>query len=229
MKGRLFGVSVGPGDPEYMTLKAIRTIERCPVIAAPRTDGKCSVALEIVQGVRSMEDKEILFLDFLMSRDEARTQARNKELAALIAEKLDMGLDVAMLNLGDASLYASYCPIRQHVAGMGYETQTIAGVTSFCASAALLQVSLTSPRLPLRILPGDYSGLETELGAPGTKVIMKSGKELAAVKQALKNSHAYDRAKMVVNCTMPGERAYHSLDGAQGGYFTTIIVGECED
>lgn len=229
MKGKLFGVSVGPGDPEYMTLKAIRTIERCPVIAAPRTDGKCSVALEIARGALSMENKEILFLDFLMSRDETRTGARNGKLAALLAGKLEQGLDVAMLNLGDASLYASYCAIRRHIAAMGYETQTIAGVTSFCASAALLQVSLTSPRLPLRILPGDYGGLEAELGAPGTKVIMKSGKELEAVKQALKNSRVYERAKMVVNCTMPGEAAYQSLDGAEGGYFTTIIIGECED
>jgi precorrin-2/cobalt-factor-2 C20-methyltransferase len=58
---------------------------------------------------------------------------------------------------------------------------------------------------------------------------MKSGKELEAVKQALKNSRVYERAKMVVNCTMPGEAAYQSLDGAEGGYFTTIIIGECED
>jgi precorrin-2/cobalt-factor-2 C20-methyltransferase len=126
MKGKLFGVSVGPGDPEYMTLKAIRTIERCPVIAAPRTDGKCSVALEIARGALSMENKEILFLDFLMSRDETRTGARNGKLAALLAASWSRGW---MLLCSTRRRFAVRKLLRDTAAyrGNGYETQTIAG------------------------------------------------------------------------------------------------------
>ena len=226
MKGKFYGVSVGPGDPEYMTLKAVRVLNACPVVAAPRTGMEHSVALSIARGVVDLSAKELLFLDFLMSRNESAVAARYDELAALVTEKLDGGQDVAMLSLGDASLYATHSYLQERIAQKGYQTETVAGVTSFCACAAALKTSLTSPRVPLRILPGDYPALEAELKAKGSKVIMKTGKELEAVKLTLKRSGVYDKASMVADCGMESEAVYHSLDNAAGGYFATILVKE---
>ena len=226
MKGKFYGVSVGPGDPEYMTLKAVRLLNECPVIAAPRTEKKKNIALEIAGSVVALNEKEILYLDFLMGRDQRATEARHRELAVLVAKKLDEGKNVAMLSLGDASVYATYGYLQRLLRAQGYETETIAGVTSFCACAAKLDLSLTSARLPLRIIPGDYPGLETELTAEGTKVIMKQGKGLDRVKAALKKCGLLEKARLVENCGLEGERIYHDLDQREYGYFSTIIIGE---
>lgn len=225
MKGKFYGVSVGPGDPEYMTLKAVRALERCPVVVAPRTDSRNNVALDIARAAADLTNKELLYVDIIMCRDRAKVEACYDGIAARVTERLDRGQDVAMLCLGDASLYASQSNIRRRVAAAGYETETVAGVTSFCACAARLGVSLTSPRLPLRILPGDYPELAAELAAPGTCVIMKSGRELAGVKRLIRNAGLHDRARMVVNCGMPDEAVYHDIELAQGGYFSTILIG----
>ncbi len=228
MRGRVYGVSVGPGDPEYLTLKAVRIIGQCPVVAAPRTtDGK-SVALEIACGALDLSNKEILYLDFLMSRDREVVAARHRELAGLIRARLAQGQDIALLNLGDASIYASWRYLQKLLANEGYETQTIAGVPSFCACAAALDISLTSARLPLRILPGDYGELAAELNAPGTKVVMKQGRAMDRVKQALRQCDLYGRAMAVENCGMPNEVICHNLDQAGDAYLTTIIIGEAE-
>lgn len=180
-----------------MTLKAVRTLKECPVIAAPRTEKRKSVALEIAGSVVDLNEKEILYLDFLMGRDQKAAEARHRALAELAAEKLDEGKNVAMLSLGDASVYATYGYLQRLLRAQGYETETIAGVPSFCACAAKLGVSLTSARLPLRIIPGGYPGIETELGAEGTKVIMKQGKGLDRVKAALKKCGLLEKARIV--------------------------------
>lgn len=67
--GVLYGVSVGPGDPELMTLKAVRCLEKCPVIAAPQTAGGRMLALDIARGAVGLDGKTILPLRFAMSRD----------------------------------------------------------------------------------------------------------------------------------------------------------------
>ncbi|MDF2923317.1 MAG: precorrin-2 C20-methyltransferase [Paenibacillaceae bacterium] len=226
MKGKFYGVSVGPGDPEYMTLKAVRVLGECPVIAAPRTEQDRSVALEIASLATDLSAKEVLHLDFLMSRDREAVAERHRQLAALISSRLDRGQNVAMVNLGDASVYATHSYIHKLISAAGYETETVAGVTSFSACAARLGVSLTEPRKPLRIIPGDYSGLEEELGRDGTKVVMKHGKGLDRVKEALKHSGLYERAALVQNCGMENELVCRDLDSADSyGYFSTIIVG----
>ena len=226
MKGIFYGVSVGPGDPEYMTLKAVRVLEQCSVVAAPRTEQDRSVALDIAAQTTDLSAKEIIYLDFLMSRDKQAVAERHRELAGLITAKLDADQNVAMVNLGDVSLYATYSYIHKLIREAGYITETVAGVTSFSACAARLGISLTEPRLPLRIIPGDYPQLEEELLRDGTKVVMKQGKGLERVKEALKSTGQYQRAALVENCGMANESVYRKLDEAEAcGYFSTILVG----
>lgn len=225
MAGIFYGISVGPGDPEYMTLKAVRILKECPVIAAPRTDGISSAALDIAKGAVDLSQKKIVYLDFLMIRDKVRLAERHRELTDTVAAYLDKGQDVAMVNLGDCSLYASYSYLRDALEERGYQTQAIAGVTSFSACAALVGVSLTQARLPLHVIPGDYPALEEELKAPGTKVIMKSGKGIDRVQKALESADKQENLWVIENCGMESERITRSIDDAAGAYFTTILVG----
>ena len=154
LKGTFYGVSVGPGDPELLTLKAARVLKACPVVAAPRTREGRSLALDIARGAVDLTEKSLLFLDFAMSRSEHTLADTHRLAARQVLEQLAAGLDVALLTLGDVSVYSSFCYVMDLVRAAGYEAVMIPGVPSFCASAAALGRSLTEMNEPLHILPG---------------------------------------------------------------------------
>ncbi len=226
-KGIFYGVGVGPGDPGLLTLKAAETIGRCAVIAAPETAGGGMLALDIAKQAVNLAGKEILPLRFAMSRNKELLHKSHNDAAAQIAEKLCQGKDVAMLNLGDVSIYSTFSYMRELLCEQGFETVMIPGVPSFCAVAATLQTSLTQQMdSPLHIIPAGFQNLAEALHYPGTKVIMKAGKPLAEVKETLRREGVYQKASLVQNCTLPNQRVAHSLEEAEenGGYFTTLVV-----
>lgn len=228
-KGRLYGVGVGPGDPGLMTLRGAEVIRACPVVAVPVSGGERLVALEIArQAVPEVAEKELLRLDFPMIRDRATLEKCYDTAARAVMAVLDSGRDVAMLNLGDPSLYATYSSVQRRVlAAERYQVITIPGVPSFCAVAARLDMSLTKPHLPLHIIPGGYPGVEEALDLPGAKVLMKAGKEVPRLKELLAGRPGLT-ARMVTDCGLPTQRVYRDLREADGptGYFSTVIIEE---
>lgn len=224
--GVLYGVSAGPGDPELMTLKAVRCLGKCPVIAAPQTAGGRMLALDIARGAVGLDGKTILPLRFAMSRDPEMLRASHEEAARAVKEYLDAGQDVAMLNLGDVSVYATFGYLQEILEAEGYKTVMIPGVPSFCAAAARLGRSLTEMDLPVHIVPAGGFPLEEALDLPGTKVLMKSGRALPQVLEALESRGLLESSAMVQNCGLPGEQAAESLKDApqSGSYFTTLLV-----
>ena len=224
-KGIFYGVGVGPGDPELLTVKALRTLERCPVIAAPQTKSGEMLALDIVRRAAALEGKTILPLIFTMARDKSQQRAAHETAADAIAAHLTAGRDVAMLNLGDVSIYATFGYIMDILRERGYEAVMIPGVPSFCAAAARLGLSLVSGETPLHIVPaGDPASLEL----PGTKVLMKAGKRLPQVREALTAQGLLEQAAMVEDCGLPTEKLYSSMGDVPeaAGYFATVIVKE---
>lgn len=224
-KGIFYGVGVGPGDPDLLTVKALRTLERCPVIAAPQTKSGEMLALDIVRRAAVLEGKTILPLFFTMARDKSQQRAAHEAAADAIAAHLTAGRDVAMLNLGDVSIYATFGYIMDILRERGYEAVMIPGVPSFCAAAARLGLSLVSGETPLHIVPaGDPASLEL----PGTKVLMKAGKRLPQVQEALTARGLLEQAAMVEDCGLPTEKLYSSMGDVPeaAGYFATVIVKE---
>ena len=143
---------------------------------------------------------------------------------------LAKGLDVAMLKLGDVSIYATYSYLMELLGARGYETAMIPGVPSFCAVAARLGISLTEMNSALHISPGG-AALGDALDLPGTKVLMKSGRQMPAVLEALASKGALGKSALVRNCGLPGEAVYPDLSKAvpgedSMGYFATVIVKE---
>ena len=232
-RGVFYSVGVGPGDPELITLKAVRALEKCPVIAAPQTKSGEMLALSIARRAVNLDEKEILPLHFTMSRDRAAQHAAHVKAAELVENRLDEGKDVAMLNLGDVSIYATASYLVEILEEKGYTTRMIPGVTSFCAVAARLNISLTEMNTPLHIVPGsDSRALSDTLSMQGTKVLMKSGRQLPAVLDELKRVGKLEQSAMVCNCGLPDEQVYTDLsnypDQQTAGYFATIIVREAE-
>ena len=228
-KGTLHGVSVDPGDPELMTLKAVRCIEQCPVLAAPQTAAGRMLALDIAKGTVDVSGKIILPLHFAMSRDSEVLKASHAAAADAVRAHLDAGRDVALLNLGDVSIYATYGYLEEILTAQGYAAVRIAGVPSFCAAAARLGQSLTGGmEQPLTIAPGRH--VEQVLAAPGAKVLMKTGRRLPKTLDALRERGLLANSAMVCNCGLPDEAVFPALtdyDPAQdAGYFATILVKE---
>lgn len=223
-----YAVSVGPGDPELLTVKALRAIAACPVIAAPQTRDGRMLALEITRGAADLAGKTILPLAFSMSRDPAVRQTAHREAADRVCAHLAAGQSVAMLNLGDASVYATASYLAALVQAAGYPVQVVPGVTSFCAAAARLGEPLVSDEETLHVLPGGQAA--EALAWPGTKVLMKSGRQLPEVLAQLRDVGRLDKAALVCNCGLPGEAIYPNLaenaPAEDGGYFATLLLRE---
>lgn len=225
MKGKLYGVSVGPGDPELMTLKSVSCIRKCPVLTAPRTSDGNSLALKIASCGVDISDKKIEYLDLPMTRDHNKLAGSHGVAADRIAAHLDAGQDVALLNLGDASLYSSYSYLCRMLLKRGYDAETIPGVTSFCACAAVLNRSLTDMNMPLHILPASMPDLSAALTLPGGKVLMKSGRALLEIKRLLHEQGLAEQSVLVTDCSFPAQRVFFDIDEATDeSYFTTILI-----
>ena len=226
MKGTLYGVGVGPGDPEMMTYLAVETIERCHVIAVPADGREHAVSYRIANGiVKGLEKKECLNLSIPMTKD-AEILAKNYETAAgRIIEKLEKGQDVAYLTLGDPTIYSTYIYIHRIVKAKGYKTQIVNGIPSFCAVAARLGESLADRSEQLHIIPSTYD-IEEALSYPGSKVLMKAASRLSFVKQTLEEKKM--TGVMVENCGMPDEHIYDSVGDMpeKAGYYTTVLLKE---
>ena len=228
-KGVFYGVGVGPGDPELLTVKSLRVMGKCPVLACPQTKNGEMLALDIVRQALDVSEKTILPLHFTMSRDAAIQKAAHEKAADEVCRYLEQGQDVAMPNLGDVSIYSTYCYLMEIVKKRGFETQMVAGVPSFCAVAARLGVSLTEMNSSLHIAPGS-SDLEEVLHWPGHKILMKSGSQMPGVLQAIDEHADLAKSAMIQNCGLPGERVFHNLKEEKPqdctGYFATVIVKE---
>lgn len=228
-RGILYGVSVGPGDPELMTLQAVRRLQSCPVIAAPQTKSGQMLALEIAQGAVDLTGKTIVPLHFPMSRNGDTLREAHTRAAEMLCHHLDAGQDVAMLNLGDVSVYATFGYLQEILQAEGYETRMLAGVPSFCASAARLNQPLTAGMgEPLTIAPGGSA--DEVLDNAGSKVLMKTGRQLPQTLAVLAAHGKLEHSAMVCNCGLPNEEVWPDLSQYEAarpaGYFATILVKE---
>lgn len=185
MNGTLYGVGVGPGDPRLMTYLAVDTIKWLSGLAVP-ADGKGkAVAYRIASGiVKNLDQKECLDLATPMTKDRAVLDAAYQTAADRIIEKLEQGLDVACLTLGDPTIYSTYIYIHRLVKARGYDAKIINGIPSFCAVSARLEDSLADRSEQIHIIPSTY-GVEDALNLSGTKVLMKAASKMPLVKEAL--------------------------------------------
>lgn len=225
-QGRLYGVGVGPGDPELMTLKAVRIIRECQVIAIPHREKEKCTAYQIArQAVPEIEEKNCLFLPMPMTKDREILEKSHREAADKLAERLKAGEQVAFLTLGDATIYSTYLYVHERIRKMGFEAEIVNGVPSFCAAAARLGEPLVNGAEELHVIPASYQ-IEEALALSGVKVLMKAGRQMGSVKELLVK-HGLE-ARMVENCGMAGERVFGSLEEIpeQAGYYSLILAAD---
>lgn len=229
MQGKLYGVGVGPGDPELLTLKALRLIKENEVIAVPGKDIRASVAYQIVKGAYEDLDKKILIsVAMPMTKDPQVLKANHDKAADQVEDYLREGKNVVFLTLGDTTVYSTYLYVHKRILERGYEAEIVSGITSFCAVAARLNMGLVEADQPLHVIPATYKAQEMDeiLKLPGTKVLMKTGKKMKQVKESIEKSG--QKAVMIENCGMPSEKIYRSAEEIpeDSGYYSLIIVKE---
>ena len=226
-RGKAYGVGVGPGDPELMTLKACRLIRENEVIAVPGKVAQDAVAYKIAAAaVPEIRDKVLLPVYMPMVRDRDLIQKSHREAADAIEKYLDEGKNVVYITLGDSTVYCTFSYIQHLLEADGYETELVAGITSFCAAAARLGLSLTEWNEPLHVVPALHNTEHGSLAWPGNYVLMKSASKMKEVKEMLAETDLEVLA--VENCSMENEKVYRSLEEIpdEAGYFSLIIAKE---
>ncbi len=225
-KGRLYGVGVGPGDPELMTVKAWRLITTASVIAYLTADGKHSTARDIAKSYIP-ENAEHLVIDMPMRVEREPGEKAYDAGAAAIAAHLDRGRDVVMLCEGDPFFYGSFMYVFARLA-KDYPCAVIPGVTSMTASAAALRRPLSARNEVVKVLPATLPAerLRHELASAESVVLIKVGRHLDKVRALLADLGLTARAHVVVKATQAGETVTPLTDITEDQlpYFSTILV-----
>lgn len=230
MKGILYGVGIGPGDPELLTLKAVKILKQCPVIGIPAEQADTCTAFGIAsQAVPEIQGKKIVSGVIPMTRDEEKLEEAYRQISEKIEEELREGRNIAFLNLGDPAIYGTYMRIHKNIIEKGYQAELVSGVPSFCAVAARLGVDIAKGDERIHILPACY-GIDEIEKYSGTKILMKSGRRFEEVTEHLEELEKNGQIEVsaVCNCGMSDEKVYHKIRDLRTqdkkSYFTTIVV-----
>jgi precorrin-2/cobalt-factor-2 C20-methyltransferase len=237
MSATLYGVGVGPGAPDLITLRALETIRRVPVLALPRgSDYGASRAFEIVEPtIGEIAGQKRLFLTFPMSMDPERLKPAFERAFERIGAELVAGRDVAFLTEGDPSLYSTFIYL-QHEARQRWpevRVEVVPGVSSITAVPAVTGVPLADGQERIAILPGAYGlqDLVQILRRFDTVVLMKIGPELPRIIKALEAEGLLDRAVYVSRATMRDQRIVtdlRAIDAERGDCFAMVVVSRKE-
>ena len=221
---KLYGVGVGPGDPELITVKALNALKEADIICCVGNKEN-SLAFNIAKGAwKDIDKKEIVGLDFPMTKDAKKLESAHVKIAALIKELLCKG-NVALITLGDPGIYSTYSYILKILKAENIDIVTIPGVTSFSASAAKLLIPLTLSDEELHIIPSSYD-FKDVFKLKGTLVFMKSGKNYQNLVLYLKENHFDKDIYMIENCGIENEKIHTGSENLppESGYFTTVII-----
>ena len=222
MKGKLCGIGVGPGDPDLLTIKAVRILENCDMIAVPGKTPAETYAFDIaLKAVPDIESKPVIAIDWPMTRDREKLEKIYRNAADAIEKRLEEGSNVAFLTIGDVAVYSTFNYVAKLVREDGFEVEMVPGITSFSAVASRLGIALTEHEEMLHVVP---AGCKDPEDMPGTRVLMKPGKDLREIKRSIKASGR--TAMMVEKCGLPEEQVYRSVEEMpdEASYLTTVIV-----
>lgn len=223
---KFYSVGVGAGDGSYITLGALRALEQADIIAVPvKKYEEKSTALEIIRKEFDTDKKEISELEFRMSGDTKIREESRRNSAEKIISALKDGKDVAMVTLGDVSVYSTCTYVHNAVKNAGFELEIIPGITSFCAAADKAQISLCEGNESVAIIPSLKSNLlEKYIADFDMVVIMKSGNDTDVIYDILKK-YGLENNAIVSSCIgMENEIIEKIQKGKSYGYFTTVIV-----
>jgi precorrin-2/cobalt-factor-2 C20-methyltransferase len=223
--GRLFGLGVGPGDPELLTLKALRRLREAAVIAYPAPEHGPSFARSIVAQWLDGSRPEIA-IRFPM-RPGPPPKAVYEGAAEALSAQLEQGRDVALLCQGDPLFYGSFVNLFAPLARR-FPVEVVPGVASLAACAAAAGTTLATGEETLAVIPAilDEAALAGRIAAAETMAIVKLGRHFAKLRRVLSRLDLLDRAVYIERASLPNQRVgpLAAIDAATVPYFSMAII-----
>jgi precorrin-2/cobalt-factor-2 C20-methyltransferase len=236
--GVFYGIGIGPGDPDLITIKAANILSQCRTIFVPKARAtEESIALTIA-AKHLHPQADIRKLVFPMTTDKNKLHQSWIDNAKEVAATLKSGSDAAFLTLGDTMLYSTYIYLVRALRDELPDARivTIAGITAFSAAAALTHFPVGTGKLPVTIVPtsDNLEELRRILARKGTKVLMKIGRRLDAILEVLEETGILDRSLLVSRVGIANQRVETDLRALRGrnsdvGYLSIILVPAAEE
>ena len=208
-RGKLYGLGVGPGDLELITLKAIRILKEVDIVFASSSSGnEYSLALQIVRPHLS-EKTPIRRLPFPMTMEEGKLKEAWRANAGEVIKELYQARDAAFVTIGDPLTYSTYGYLVREVQRQAPETaiETIPGITSYQAAAASANVPLVEAEESLYITSGRRGGQNLPLAAKIAEniVLLKAYRHFEEIYPILEKLEMVDKTRGFIKCGLPGE------------------------
>ncbi|MFT5445328.1 MAG: precorrin-2/cobalt-factor-2 C20-methyltransferase [Gammaproteobacteria bacterium] len=226
MSGTLYGLGIGPGDPELITLKALNILKRVPVLAYPAPEHGDSLARSIVQSLLPGDQIEIA-IRMPMAIERFPAQAVYDKAALELGAHLDAGADVAVLCEGDPFFYGSFMYLFARMMP-NYPVEVVPGVSSLTACASALASPLAGRNDVLTVIPAtlDAPDIIDRLRGCDAAAIIKVGRHVAKIRQILDDLELSSSARYVEHATMPSQiiRELDTVEEGDAPYFSMVLV-----
>ena len=229
MQGTFYGIGVGPGDPDLLTMKAIKVIHEADVIIAPKSEKKGDSTALTIATPHLKPGAEVLHMVFpMVYQPEALTGAW-AENRRVLGELLDAGKNVAFLTLGDPMFYSTYIYVFELLQGCGHPIETIPGITAFCAIASHHGMPIVEGDDVLSVVPATISPekMEQVMQVSDRLVLMKISKNFPELCNKLQQHGFAEHALMVSKCGHPDEQVHEDVCHAPQEavtYLSTILT-----
>tara|TARA_B100001559_G_scaffold175671_1_gene147062 strand:+ start:372 stop:1073 length:702 start_codon:yes stop_codon:yes gene_type:complete len=230
MNGVLYGVGVGPGDPELITLKSLRLIKSTEVIAYPKLKGSKSFARNIIEEFIDLPKVEIA-IEIPMTVNRLPAQRAYNAAAQEISTHLNMGKNVVFLCEGDPFFYGSFMYLHSRLYKK-YLVEIIPGVSSMTACAAMAKKPLAARNEVLTVLPGPLSKkeLERRLADNNSSAIMKVGRHIKKIKSVIERLGLMDSSLYIERASLKEQKVLKLIDAPEvAPYFSMVLVNKEED
>ena len=229
--GRLYGIGVGPGDPELLTLKAHRILQQVPLVCVPQaTTSGDSLALGIVRKFLNPDAQEIMRISFPTNNERGASEVW-RSAAFRIAERLKEGQDAAFITEGDPMLYSTFSYVLKNIRAdyPDVPVEIVPGVSSVMAAAASAETPLVTHGQSLAVLPASYGigGLREAIANHDTVVLMKVNRAMIQALTELDNLSLTGKSIYVKRATTDREQVVHDLKQLAADdldYFSLLIV-----
>ncbi len=233
--GILYGIGVGPGDPDLITMKAVKLLETVDVIyTASSTKNDFSLAMEIARPYLP-DSVDVESLSFPMTTDKSITNRAWEENASAIAGQVNSGKRVAFLTLGDPLTYSTFGYVLQKIQQLHpeVEVETVPGITSYQAAASRTNRVLVEAEESLLLTSGAFGGENVRKlnGAVENVVLLKAYKNVADITEALDEAGMIDNSMAVSKCGREGESITNDIRKLSTGapdYWTLILARKTE-
>ncbi|MDK2806040.1 MAG: precorrin-2/cobalt-factor-2 C20-methyltransferase [Thermoanaerobacterium sp.] len=218
---KLYGIGVGPGEESFITLKAVKILQKVDVVIAPSSKGEGSIAYEIAKPYIKCD---VVFIEFPMTYSKEDLKAKWEENVKKIKTFLDDGKDVAFITIGDPMIYSTYIYILKGIEG--YEAETIPGISSYSAAASRLNIPIAEGNETFAVVPsGDILEISKALDMFDNVVLMKISRRYEEIVNLLKEKNF--KGYLVIKCGHQDEEISYDLDkyiGKKIDYLSLIIA-----